>query len=226
MRGLHARRLASTALCAAVLVGVAGPAAVAADSAGERAPSTSQSAVPGAEKLLAQVKALNNSVSVVQPVVDLLNASLQQGKLSPEQARKLGEAARRAIAEAAKANADSVASTTTLPSTATIPSASTATSTHPAEPAAPPALAAPAALVLPPAVKHADDGKPSSSRDLAGDALSSLQSAVDGLLKAVTSDLSSVLSTATGVVSGLLNLLTGTLGLAAPASSSGLLATG
>ncbi|MFF4038987.1 hypothetical protein [Streptomyces sp. NPDC001816] len=60
MRVLPVRRLASTTLCAALLVGIAGPAAVAADSARERTHAGSHSAVPGADALLSQVRSLRN----------------------------------------------------------------------------------------------------------------------------------------------------------------------
>ncbi|MEU9476662.1 hypothetical protein [Streptomyces sp. NPDC048191] len=226
MHGLPARRLASTVLCAAVLTGITGPAAVAADSAGERGHATaSRSAVPGAEKLLAQVRALEHTGSVLQPVVDLLKASLQNGTLPPDQARLLGEAAKKAIAEAAvaepKPNTPATPTTPAKPATPTTPAkpAAPATPSLPPKPAASSAPALPATPAVPAAAKQGDDGNPPSARDLTDDALSSLETAVDNLLKAVTGDLDQLISSATDVVGGLVNLLTTTLlgdGLPAP----------
>ncbi|POX65038.1 hypothetical protein C3492_03980 [Streptomyces sp. Ru62] len=57
------------------------------------------------------------------------------------------------------------------------------------------------------AERHADIVSPLSSRDLADDALSALQTAIDNLVKAVTGQLDQLLSSATDVVSGLVDLL-------------------
>ncbi|MBL1105121.1 hypothetical protein JK361_11050 [Streptomyces sp. 5-8] len=51
-----------------------------------------------------------------------------------------------------------------------------------------------------------------SSRDLLGDALSAVQTAIDNLVKAVTDGLDQLLSSADDVVSGLVDLLTSVLG--------------
>jgi hypothetical protein len=61
------------------------------------------------------------------------------------------------------------------------------------------------------AKRHADIVSPPSSRDLAGDALSALQTAIDNLVKAVTGQLDQLLSSATDVVSGLVDLVGATL---------------
>lgn len=228
---LPARRLASTALCAALLAGVTGPAAVAADPAREHSHSTYRTPVPGGEKLLVQVRALDSTGAVLQPVLDLLNAVLQKGRLTPEEAGKLGGAAQKAIKEAVKADPAS------LTQAMLTPPAAQAASTVPAAPAAPGSAAVPAAPAKPgvPATaakpakpaKQSDDGKPGAARDRTKDALTDLQGTVDKLVKAVQGlDVGSVLSAATGVVSGLVNVVTGllggllgTLGQAAPASA-------
>ncbi|MET8246325.1 hypothetical protein ABZV31_19020 [Streptomyces sp. NPDC005202] len=62
MRGLPARRIASTTLCAPLLVGITGPVAMAADSARERGhAAASHAPVPGADALLAQARSLATS---------------------------------------------------------------------------------------------------------------------------------------------------------------------
>lgn len=101
MRGLPARRIASTALCAALLVGMTGPAAVAADPARKPARTASGAPVPDADALLAQVKSLGDLGGVLTPVTDLLNSVLKadNGQLSATEATKLGTAVKDAIAE-------------------------------------------------------------------------------------------------------------------------------
>ncbi|MFE3169346.1 hypothetical protein [Streptomyces sp. NPDC059224] len=201
MRALPARRLASTALCALLLAGTTGPAAVAADSAHERTHAKSQAPVPGADALLAQVESLGNLGTVLKPVTDLLDTVLaaDDGQLTPDQATQLGDAVKAAIAQvtaAAPAPAPAVPATPALPSVPALPSAAQST---PAVPAAFPAPAAAQAKGL---------GDTPGVKDLAGDALTALQTAVDKLLKAATSgDAGQVVPTATAVVTGLVDLL-------------------
>jgi hypothetical protein len=101
MRDLPARRIACTALCATFLVGIAGPAAVAADSARERTHAASRGPVPGADTLLAQVKSLGDLGGVLPPVAKLLKAVLKAdgGQLSVAEAQKLADAVKDAIAK-------------------------------------------------------------------------------------------------------------------------------
>ncbi|MGW5324901.1 hypothetical protein [Streptomyces sp. NPDC004014] len=101
MRALPPSRLASAALCAALLVGIAGSAAVATDLAGERTRTARHPAVPGADALLARIKALSDTGSVPAPAAELLERSLREGRLTPGEAHRLGEAAKRAVTEAA-----------------------------------------------------------------------------------------------------------------------------
>ena len=100
MRALPARRIASAALCAALLVGIAAPAAVAAR---ERTHTSFRGPVPGADALLPQVKKLGDLGGVLTPVARLLNAVLKAdgGQLSVVEAQKLGDAVKDAIAKVA-----------------------------------------------------------------------------------------------------------------------------
>ena len=208
MRGLPVRRIASSALCGALLLGLAGPAAAAAETetARERVQAASQAPVPGADGLLAQVQGLGNLGAVLTPVTDLLNAVLKadSGQLSPEEATKLVDAVKAAIAKvsAAAPAAPVTPPAATLPAapTGALPTSSLPTSSLPA---------------LPSLTKSADDSKASSAQlpaDLVADALAALQKAVDTLLKAVTSgDPTQVVPAVTGVLTGLVNVLAATL---------------
>lgn len=97
MRALPARRIALGALCAALLTGLAGPAAVAADTTAEHDRAASSAA------LLAQVGTADGDESGLAPVVDLLEALLvaDEDRASSGETRRLGDAARNALAEAA-----------------------------------------------------------------------------------------------------------------------------
>ncbi|WP_416963670.1 hypothetical protein [Streptomyces sp. Agncl-13] len=206
MRGLPARRVASSVLCATVLIGIAGPAAVAADndSARKHVHAASSAPVPGADALLAQVKGLGDVGGVLTPVTDLLTQALKadNGQLSADQAKTLGDAVTAAIAKV----------TAAAPAAPAVPAV-------PAAPAVPAVPAVPAAPALP-SLKSGDDSKAEAPADLAGDALASLQKAVATLLAAVTSgDVAGVVPAVTGVVTGLVNVVAATLlggGLPAP----------
>ncbi|MFC9913643.1 hypothetical protein [Streptomyces sp. NPDC127197] len=119
MRALPARRMASSALCAALLVGITGPAAMAADSTRERSHTASPDVRhPGADTFHAQVRKLGVLGSEFAPVTDLLNAVLkaEDGQLPAAKARKLGAAAKASLAEAAaKAPATAAPATGVLP---------------------------------------------------------------------------------------------------------------
>ncbi|MDF3297583.1 hypothetical protein [Streptomyces tropicalis] len=112
MRGLPARRVASTALCAALLVGVTGTVAVAGDAFRDREQGAAPGAsVPGANELLSEVQSRPELHGELAPVSDLLTAALtaDHGRLSPARAEKLGAAAKAAPARAARAHADRAA---------------------------------------------------------------------------------------------------------------------
>ncbi|MGA4840789.1 hypothetical protein [Streptomyces sp. G45] len=85
MRALPARRIATTALCATLLIGTAGPAMALESQARPQAAAAKEAPVPGADALLGQVKALGDLGGVLTPVTDLLNAALaaDNGQLPP-----------------------------------------------------------------------------------------------------------------------------------------------
>ncbi|WAZ21849.1 hypothetical protein STRCI_003050 [Streptomyces cinnabarinus] len=228
MRALPARRIAVSALSATLLIGIAGPAAAAADdSARERTHAASHAPVPGADALLAQVKSLGGVGGVLTPVTELLNAALkaENGQLPAADAQKLGQAVKDAIAKA-------TAVAPVAPPAVAVPGTSTSSSTVPAAPATPATSATPALPATPttlpatpalPTLGKSDDSKAPSAElpaDLVADALAGLQKAVDSLLAAVTSgNVAAVLPAATAVVTGLVNLVAATLlggGLPAP----------
>ncbi|MFF8876852.1 hypothetical protein [Streptomyces flaveolus] len=94
MRALPARLIAPGVLCAALLAGVTGPAR-AADTAPEHHRATTSAA------LLGQVRAIDAGEHGLAPVVDLLKAVLEAdgGRLPAAEARKLGDAAKDALAK-------------------------------------------------------------------------------------------------------------------------------
>ncbi|MBQ1090746.1 hypothetical protein [Streptomyces sp. B93] len=102
MRELPIRRLASTALFAALLLGVAGPSALAADgdpATREHGAAASRAPVPGADTLLGQSGNLADLGTVLTPATGLLTAvaKADDGQLTAEQATELGEAVKEAI---------------------------------------------------------------------------------------------------------------------------------
>ncbi|MGW3316709.1 hypothetical protein [Streptomyces fungicidicus] len=110
MGPLPARRFALGALCAALLAGVTGPAAMAADTAPVRDRAASSAL------LLARAGTVDARQHGLTPVVDLVRAVLEEddGRLSTAEARRLGDAARAAVTKAA--DEDPVATTdATLP---------------------------------------------------------------------------------------------------------------
>jgi hypothetical protein len=203
MRGLSARRIAATAVCATLLVGITGPAAVAADTVRESTHAASRGApVPGADALLAQVKSLGDLGSVLTPVSALLNAVLKadNGQLSADEAQKLIAAVKDAITKV-------TAPASTLPGAATAP-------------VAPPNSTVASPVKLPSLSQQGAHRKTPAPKDLKADALAGLQKALDTLLAAVTSgDVSKVVPAVTGVLTSVVNFLAATLlnsGLPAP----------
>lgn len=203
MRGPSAWRIAAPALCATLLVGTAGPAAVAAGPARGSTPAASRGApVPGADALPAQVESLGELGGVLTPVTALLDAVLKadNGRLPADRARKLVAAVNDAIAKV-------TAQAATMP-------AATA-------PVAPPD-SAPTSPVKPPSPSRqgAHGTATPAPRDLEGDALAGLRKALDTLSAAVTSgDASRVVPAVTGVLTAVVDFLAATLqdsGLPAP----------
>ncbi|MFJ7298544.1 hypothetical protein [Streptomyces sp. NPDC099088] len=197
MRALPARRIATSALCATLLIGIAAPASMAADSDLPRGHSHAAAPVPGADALLAQTKTLGDISGVLAPVTALVDAALKadNGQIPADQATKLGQAAKDAIAKV----------------TAAAPVA---------PPAAAPAVPPVALPAVPPLSKNAERPRALAAADVKADALTALQTAVDSLVKAVTSgDAASVVPAATAVVTGLVNFVVATVlggGLPAP----------
>jgi hypothetical protein len=187
MTALPVRRIASGALCAALLIGITGPAAMAAESARERSHAALPEArLPGSDALLAQARKLNAAGVELSPVTDLLHAVLgaDNGQLPAAEARTLGDAAKAALAEAAAK----------APATSATPTVST-----------------PAAGVLRPAPTWGA-AKPRVAARRAADPTSDAQDAVDkaldSLLHSITSgDVSLVLESIDGLVSETENLV-------------------
>lgn len=174
MRALPARRIAFGALCAALLAGTTGPAAMAADSAPSRDRAASSA------ELLAGVGKADAHKGELAPVVDLVRAVLEAdgGRLPASRARELGDAARAAVAGADDDGPSTTISMTTVTTTTATSSTGTAATTPalvPPAPLVPPATAAPAvpAGVLLPAAGTAD---PTS------DALDAVREALDSFL--------------------------------------------
>ncbi|WP_318203472.1 hypothetical protein [Streptomyces sp. SCL15-4] len=182
MRDLPVRRLASTVLCASVLVGITGPVALAADTAGEHGRTASRASVPAAEKdrLLTRARALGRTHPELGPVAELLSRSLEEGRLPAGEAARLGEAAKEAITRAA--------------GTAGVPRpvapAEPAAQPQPApavKPAAPASPAGPASPAAPVTVRHASAGAP-MARDVLDDTIGALLTAIDDLVKSITDE--------------------------------------
>ncbi|MZF87158.1 hypothetical protein [Streptomyces sp. SID5643] len=186
---LPARRIATSALCATLLLGVTGPAAVAADnaSAPEHTHAASRAPVPDADELLGQVESLGDLGGVLVPVADLLTAVLKadDGQLPHSQAAKLSTSVQDAIDHA------------------------TATAMAPTTPgAAAQSSPLPQASTLPAPVED-DAGLP---EDLAAEAMTALEKATEELLKAVTSgDAAQVTHAVDGLVAGVVNTVAATL---------------
>ncbi|MFI2640222.1 hypothetical protein [Streptomyces sp. NPDC018610] len=102
MRSLPVRRIAAGALCAALLTGIAGSAAMAADPVRESGHATAPDARQRADALLTQAGKVRGTADVLAPVTDLLKAlaKTDQGRLTATQARQAGQDAKRAVAEA------------------------------------------------------------------------------------------------------------------------------
>ncbi|MDT0391257.1 hypothetical protein [Streptomyces sp. DSM 41921] len=185
---LPARRIATSALCATLLLGVTGPAAMAADSASvpERAHTASRAPVPDADALLGQVQGLGDLGGVLTPVADLLTAVLKAdgGQLPPSEAAKLSTSVQDAIDQATATPAATAPGTTT------------------------PSSPLPQASTLPAPVED----RAEVPEGLVAEALQALEKATGGLLKAVTSGESTQVTPAVNaVVTGLVNTVAATL---------------
>ncbi|WP_330345324.1 hypothetical protein OG739_13885 [Streptomyces longwoodensis] len=199
MRRLPLRSTAATALCAAIVIGIAGPAAAATDTARDRAHAAFHAPVPDANRLLAQVKDFGDLGAVLTPVTDLLTDALRSdsGQLTSEQATRFGDAIREVIARI-------TATSAVLPST-------------PSAPSAPGDLPA---SVLPAPLDGSDHDRTGHGKSVHGEkatdltdvALTGLQNKVDALVQAVTSgDTAQVGPAASGLITGLVDLVTAVL---------------
>ncbi|MDO0927649.1 hypothetical protein QQY24_20375 [Streptomyces sp. TG1A-8] len=168
MRGQPVRRLASTTLCAAVLVGTTGPAAVAAHSDRERGRTASAASAPGTDALRDRAGALCDPGTGLAPVAGLLDRALADGRPPADGARALADAGGAATAGAATAGvtaARPAAAPTAAPGTAGTPSAPSlpvtpptiSTAASPSMTGVPPFPAAPAAPGLPPGAGDAKE---------------------------------------------------------------------
>lgn len=237
---LPARRIATTALSAALVLGVTGPAAVAADgdATRDRTHVSSQAPVPEADALLQQVGSVAGLGGVLTPVTQLLDTVLKSdnGQLPDAQATELSTAVKDAIAQATAALPATSPSPTTPDATTpdvTVPEATTPDTTTPE--ATTPGVTVPEASTLPapalpavpavPAAPAGDAKAPAANRaqapsDLTAEALTALQKAVDAVLKAATGDdAAQVAPAVTEAVNGLVNVIAATLvgsGLPAP----------
>jgi hypothetical protein len=197
MPALSARRIASSALCATFVLGVAAPVALAADTARDR---TREAApVADAATLQTQVQQLGHIGTVVPPVAELMDAALkaQNGQLSAAEAARLGDAAKAAIARAATA--------------AQMSSTAPATPAAPVVPSAPSVSTNPASVSLSPTGTTLRDDEKAAADTRQG--LADLQALVDALLKAVTSgNPASVLPAVEALAQGLVATISGILG--------------
>ncbi|MGV9287623.1 hypothetical protein [Streptomyces sp. NPDC003719] len=120
MRALPARPIALGALCAALLAGITGPVAMAADTnPGHTRVLSPIAPVPAVQTLLGEVEYLNARGAELDPVADLLTAvagSDDDRSLPPAEARKLGEAAKGALDKAA-ARTSATSAATRAPAT-------------------------------------------------------------------------------------------------------------
>ncbi|WP_217169876.1 hypothetical protein [Streptomyces sp. AC512_CC834] len=204
---LPARRIAGTALCAGLLIGLSGPVVMAADgeSVRERTHAASHAPLPDADELQSQVGSLAGLGGVLTPVTDMLGAVLEadNGQLSATAADKLSAAVKDALAKADAA----AAAGTDADDAATTPGTTT--------PVQPPAVTAPEAetpVTLPaPVTAQSDDGTAAAS-DLTATAHAALQKQVDALVKATTSGTAEQVSPAVkNVMTGIVNVVAATL---------------
>ncbi|MFD8430073.1 hypothetical protein ACFV1R_20990 [Streptomyces coelicoflavus] len=208
---LPARRIATSTLCAGLLIGLSGPAVMAADGdpVRERTHAASHAPLPDADELQSQVAGLADLGGVLTPVTDMLTAVLKadNGQLSATDADKLSAAVEDALAKADAADTDA-------DDTATTPGTTTPGTTTPAEP---PAVTAPEAgtdtpVTLPaPVTAQSDDGTAAAS-DLSAAAEAELQKQIDALVKATTSGTAEQVSPAVkDVMTGIVNVVAATL---------------
>lgn len=190
---LPARRIATSALCAGLLIGLSGPAVMAADgdSVRERTHAASRAPLPDADELQSQVGGLAGLGGVLTPVTDMLTAVLKadNGQLSAADAEKLSAAVEDALAkvEAADTDADDAA--------VTAPEAGTDTP-----------------VTLPAPVTAQNEDGTAAASDLSATAQAELQKQIDALVKATTSGTADQVSPAVeDVMTGIVNVVAATM---------------
>ncbi|MFD5283644.1 hypothetical protein [Streptomyces rubrogriseus] len=208
---LPARRIATSALCAGLLIGISGPAVMAADgdSVRERTHAASRAPLPDAEELQSQVGSLAGLGDLLTPVTDMLGAILEadDGRLSATDADKLSAAVKDALAKADAADTDA-------DDAATTPETTTPGTTTPAQPSA---VTAPEAgsdtpVTLPaPVTAQSADGTAAAS-DLTASANAALQKQIDALVKATTSGTAEQVTPAVKeLMTGIVNVVAATM---------------
>ncbi|CAL9460759.1 hypothetical protein [Streptomyces sp. enrichment culture] len=206
---LPARRIATSALCAGLLIGLSGPAVMAADGepVRERTHAASLAPLPDAEELQSQVGSLAGLGDLLTPVTDMLEAILtaDNGQLSATDADELAAAVKDALAKADAEDTDAGIA-------ATAPGATTPGTATPAQP---PAVTAPDAdtpVTLPAPVTVQSDDTAAAASDLTATAYADLQKQVDALTEATAAgDAAKVSPAVKEVVNGLVNVVAATL---------------
>ncbi|MFF8397273.1 hypothetical protein [Streptomyces sp. NPDC016172] len=194
MPALSARRIASSALCATLVLGVAAPVALAADTARDR----THEAAPDidAATLQTQVQQLGYLGAVVPPITELMDAALkvENGQLPAAEAAKLGDAARAAITRAA----------TAAQMSSTAPAA-------PAVPSTPPVSTNSTSVSLSQTTITVRDSKRAAADTREG--LAELQALVEDLIAALTSgNLAGLVPAIAALAQGLVTTISGLLG--------------
>lgn len=178
MGALPAWRIATSALCATFLVGIACPAALAAEPVRDHSHAASPGArLPGPESRLEQLRKLDEGA--VDPLLDLMNAArkAENGELTAAEARKVAAAAKQALAEMIAKVRQAPATPTASP---TPTQSATATGVLPPAPVTLPS--APIALPSTPVAVTTDS--PDDAWDTLDEALDAVEQAVDDFLEA------------------------------------------
>lgn len=101
MPALPIRRIASSALCTTLLLGIAAPTALGADSDTRRGRSDATAPIPNADVLLTQSRALDNLGGVLEPTTDLVQHVLKAdyGQLTVAEATQLANSVKEGFAQ-------------------------------------------------------------------------------------------------------------------------------
>ncbi|MFJ3229638.1 hypothetical protein [Streptomyces sp. NPDC086787] len=221
MRGLTARRVASSALCASLLVGVVGAAAVAADSAGDRKHEASRLSAAEVDAVLGRTKELRELGApgpALEQLAELIEQSLEDGVLTPEEAQQITDAVKAVIAEITS-TIPGLPTPTALPTPTSLPTLPTSLPTLPTSlPTLPTSLPTlPTSLpTLPTSLPTLPTSLPTlptptalpTVPGLPTEELAALEEALQGLLAAVTTgDVGQVVSATRAVLTALVDLL-------------------